>query len=459
MGLRLLRAIASFFLLLLLVFFLIGIESSNSWDDGSDPSNPISAGFLGKLVLVPICIVLALLLFKFAGPLFGGTRFAANSSRYQEQARSKTTNKRYRMGGSLPLSYGLAILGIVVVITGMSSGDSRNVMTGVVIGAIGLWMRGRLQSEHAAARHLGIRTLGDDVADGVEFVGTVVVGTVSVAVDAAIKGGRLLGEKIRVALDEAPSSMPVDDRTTNKLKASSQTTEKFDVDQWLTTFVSLLRSNYTGHLQIIRSEQTKNVYSSVPRPVSSGRQKIIDAYSASGSDKQQAVVLLNEAVTLLDRGSVTPDPEEWFMDGPEIGRGHACMWGAIARTLAHQQASPAFLVDATLADSWFGVATLIFLETGEFNMAGRAIQEWSESRRMLGDTETADLLTLGAVCVFSSAGIEDRARAAGARTGERTPCPADSSFLLGRPPTHNEAAVLTSVLGGRNTHQFYARTK
>ena len=51
---KVLRAIASLFVFLILGFFLIGLGSSNDWEGG---------GTLAKIVLIPICLVLGLLLF------------------------------------------------------------------------------------------------------------------------------------------------------------------------------------------------------------------------------------------------------------------------------------------------------------------------------------------------------------------------------------------------------------
>jgi hypothetical protein len=201
------------------------------------------------------------------------------------------------------------------------------------------------------------------------------------------------------------------------------------------------------------------LYQKAPKPVSNGRQMLIDAYALHPNNPANARQLLSQAINVLDRGSITPDPTEWPIDGPEVGRGHACMWGGIARVLLHQQAGGAFSVDATKADAWFGTAVLIFLETGEFTLAGRALQEWAESRRLLSDTEFANALNLGAVAVFSSANQPDRARLAGARTNATGPCNVDSSFFLQRPPTESEVSVLTTVLGGRNTQHFYDKTK
>ena len=454
---RFLRIMVSSWLFLLLVFFLIGVESSNDWE--SDPSSPISAGTLGKITLVPICIVLGLLLFKVAGPLFGGTRFAARSEQYQQKAQTKIVDNRYRMGNSLPLAYGLAFIGLIQILIGISNADGKKVLTGIAIGAAGLYVRGRLQSEQAAAKALGARTLGDDVsqgvADGINLVGQVVVGTAEFAVSAAIKGGKLLGAKIQKALEAQTNNAQSAHMAKELTSGVENMNSEFDTSEWLAKFISLIKANYQTQLGILRSPTTQQAFGSAPSPVSSGRQLLLDAFRAQPSGKSRTLTLLNEAIALLDKGCVSPDPNEWFIDGPEIGRGHACMWGGIAKTLAHQQAGAAFSPDFTKSDGWFGTAVLIFLETGEYKMAGRALQEWAESNRLINNVEEANTLNIAAVMIFSSMNELGRAETAGSRIDQVAPCSVDSSFFLGRPPTQSETSILTTVLGGRNTEQFY----
>ena len=454
---RFLRSVASAVLFMLLVFFLIGVESSNNWE--SDPSSPISAGTLGKITLIPICIVLGLLLFKVAGPLFGGTRFAARSEQYQQKAQTKIVNNRYRMGKSLPLAYGLAFVGMIQILIGISNADGSKVLIGIAIGVAGLYVRGRLQSEQAAAKALGARTLGDDVsqgvADGINLVGQVVVGTAEFAVSAAIKGGKLLGTKIQKALEAQTNNSQSDNMAKVLTGGVENMNSEFDASEWLANFISLIKGNYQNQLGVLRSPATQQAFGSAPSPVGSGRQLLIDAFRAQPSGKSRSFALISEAIAFLDRGCIAPDPSEWLIDGPEIGRGHACMWGGIAKTLAHQQAGAAFSPDFTKSDGWFGAAVLIFLETGEYKMAGRALQEWAESNRLINNVKEANTLNLAAIIIFSSMNELGRAENAGSRIDQAGPCSVDSSFFFARPPTQSETSILTTVLGGRNTEQFY----
>jgi hypothetical protein len=88
-------------------------------------------------------------------------------------------------------------------------------------------------------------------------------------------------------------------------------------------------------------------------------------------------------------------------------------------------------------------------------MAGRALQEWAESNRLINNVKEANTLNIAAVMIFSSMNELDRAETAGSRIDQAAPCSVDSSFFLGRPPTQSETSILTTVLGGKNTEQFY----
>jgi len=88
-------------------------------------------------------------------------------------------------------------------------------------------------------------------------------------------------------------------------------------------------------------------------------------------------------------------------------------------------------------------------------MAGRALQEWAESRRLYGDEEGATYLFQAAMCVFLLIGNQQRSSLAANRPSESGPVAMDSSFFLNRPATEQESRVLSSVLGARNTYRFF----
>jgi len=240
-----------------------------------------------------------------------------------------------------------------------------------------------------------------------------------------------------------------------KLKGGANM-DDFNAEEWFGNFAEIMTKQYQDQIKAIKTAGAKQVSSATRSPVSMSRQALIDSYKQyEAGSKAAAQRLIYAAIASADSGAVSPDASEWPIDGPEIGRGHACMWGAIARVLAHKQAETFVWQDATLSDSWFGAAFTIFLENDEATMAGRALQEWAESRRLLGDEEGANILFLGATCVFMLIGNQQRLSLVANRPSESGPVAMDSSFFLNRPATAQESQVLSSILGARNTHKFF----
>lgn len=230
----------------------------------------------------------------------------------------------------------------------------------------------------------------------------------------------------------------------------------FNSEEWFGNFAGIMTKRYQDHIRAIKTAGAKQVASASRSPVLTSRQALIDSYKQyEAGSKTAAQRLINVAIASSDSGAVSPNAGEWPIDGPQIGRGHACMWGAIARVLAHKQAKDFAWQDATLSDSWFGAAFTIFLENAEVAMAGRALQEWAESRRLYGDEEGAGILFLGATCVFMLIGNQQRLSLVVNRPRESGPVAMDSSFFLNRPATSQESQVLSSVLGASNTHKFF----
>ena len=192
-------------------------------------------------------------------------------------------------------------------------------------------------------------------------------------------------------------------------------------------------------------------------PVGRGRILLVSAFDAfkKGNSRERSRQLIQDACVLFAAGAVHPQQNEWFIDGPEVGRAHACMWNGIARTLMHRHAPDIQSIDLSRSDTWFGIAATQFVECNNQIMFGRVLSEWAESRRLFGDLEGADLLFIAASATFLAAGEIDRSQVISLRYGNRKSTSVDSSFFLGRPPTVNEASILVTVLGGENTQWLY----
>jgi hypothetical protein len=195
----------------------------------------------------------------------------------------------------------------------------------------------------------------------------------------------------------------------------------------------------------------------VTTPVGRGRILLVSAFNRSRESDSRASSrqLIQDACGLFATGAVHPQHDEWFIDGPEVGRANACMWNGIARALMHRHAPDIQSVDLSRSDTWFGMAAVLFVECEEQIMVGRVLSEWAESRRLSGDIEGGDLLFTAAAATFLAAGDSDRSQTIARRIGEHNSTHVDSSFFLGRPPTVDEASILATVLGGKNTQALY----
>lgn len=267
------------------------------------------------------------------------------------------------------------------------------------------------------------------------------------------KTAELSGKAYRATRDAAKDAI-----NTYKENQADENNTAGDVnlDEWFHDFAYEMQSEYQDHIDAIRTAGARTIASAMRSPVLHSRQALLDAYKQNEVGSiAGARGLLSTAIISADSGAVTPDAAEWPIDGPEVGRGHACMWGAIARVLAHKQGRSFAHKDATLSDSWFGAAFVIFMQTNEVVMAGRALQEWAESRRLCGDEDGANVLFLAATCAFSLCGNQHRLNLVSVRSSQRGPVAMDSSFFLNRPATEQESRVLSSVLGARNAHRFY----
>jgi len=154
--------------------------------------------------------------------------------------------------------------------------------------------------------------------------------------DAGKKTAELSGKAYRATRDATKDA--ISSFKENRLKVD-EGMDDLNPEEWFDNFVGIMNKQCYDHISAIKTAGAQQIASSTTSPVLTARQKLIDAYKQheSGS-KSNAQRLIAAAIVSADSGAVSPDAYEWPSDGPEVGRGHACMWGAIARVLAHKQA-------------------------------------------------------------------------------------------------------------------------
>lgn len=468
---RLRRVVGSILLLFMFIFAYSGIEWSNEIEpEPYDPimgavtsglENPtvISSGFFAKVFFVPISFALGLAAISVAGPIFGGSWLAARSPRYQRFAERFIIEGRFSSEGLQPVSYLFSVSGLVLILVGaVRQTYVLNAIDGVLI-AVGLIIRGQVESLRVAARAIGARTLRDDLADAAETTRLIADATLQQAGEAISAGGQWLARKISEKTTTASNfydQATEDDFTIGPSRMVPDTAR-----DWYENFVNMLIDAHGTNLGIIRSRITKMDYEILRHPVMAGRKNLFLGFRTEHQQDRAipSIDSLRQAIRFFDAGSVHPDRSEWPLDGEEIGRGNACMWGAISRTFLRRQAPFIMMPDTQCSDTWFALAAIIFLEHNDPRMAGRAFQEWAESRRLCHDFEHSDALFFASYISFMDGNDAERARVALSRHGSREACTIDSSFFLNRPPTKEESTILTTVLGGKNSQRFYSASR
>lgn len=448
------RVLTCFLLLPILAVVFGGIQSSNeSQPEQYDPimdaalsglSDPtvVSSGLIAKIFLVPMGFAIGTIMILIAGPIFGGSWLAARSPRYQNLARRLTKNEHEDLSAFVGLSIAVSIFGLILILIGsVRQSPLLNAVGGVAV-IIGLLCRGQVESVRVAARNVHPKRRQNNKPSLADM--TVTEGQYdrnnddSDNASASSRTGRTHSH-----VEDPVFKVPDTARA------------------WYENFVHSLIDAHGQTLAIIRSRITQLDFEKMNRPVQHGRKFLLTTFMASEQQRLTTpnIQNLNASIRCFDSGCVHPDSDEWIIDGPEIGRGHACLYGGIARTFARHQSPYIMIPDAEKADAWFATAVIIFLEHNDPMMAGRAFQEWGESRRLMGDYEHADSLFFAAYISFVDGGNTARARTALTRHKSRQACSVDSSFFLNRPPTPGETDILTTILGGKNSEQFYSSVK
>jgi hypothetical protein len=363
---------------------------------------------------------------------------------------------RFSSEGLQSVSYFFSVSGLILVLVGAVRTTYVLNAIGLVPIAIGLLIRGQVESLRVAARAIGARTMRDDLTDAAASTREIASAVAQQAGEAISTGRQWLADRMN---ENTSTTSNFYDQATEFDHPSGPSPSIPDTARdWYENFINMLIDAHGTNLAIIRSRITQMDYAVHRRPVTTGRKNLFLGFRTEHQQDRPvpSIDLVRQSIRFFDAGSVHPDKSEWPHDGEEIGRGHACLWGAISRTFLRRQASFIMVPDAQCADTWFAVAAIIFLEQNDPRMAGRAFQEWAESRRLYKNFEHSDALFFASYISFMDGNDAERARIAMSRHGSREACLIDSSFFLNRPPTKEESNILTTVLGGKNSQRFYS---
>jgi hypothetical protein len=395
-----LRAIASFFVFLILAFFLIGLGSSNDWEGG---------GTLAKIVLIPICFVLGLLLFKLAAPLFSFSPSTRVSSSAEARTREKISDNRYRMGNDLPTSYALTILGLILLFVSISREDTTLGIVSLAVFLFSFRMRGRLQTERNIAKSIGARTFANDVEDTVvgaaELAGTAAKFVFDKGVSSFQKFVSEDGQKI----PGTSTNRGAEHRNINQLKGGNPMS---NFEQ--TGAINLL-------MQLGWPENELNGIA----PIGAARELLLNTWQVFSSDSsQQGVtntrILIVTAMRSLAWGLNNNSGVELMSGSRVLDQEDALMWYGICAGLlvpprqGQLDIGPEISRPKILSQqpdvAALEVAYDRYQQQGDKQRAGRCAQEVYEILRLRSDSDSEKWFSL-AQSSFLSGGLSDRSEA------------------------------------------------
>ena len=325
---KVLRAIASFFVFLILGFFLIGLGSSNDWEGG---------GTLAKIVLIPICLVLGLLLFRLAAPLFSFSPSTRVSPNAEARTREKISDNRYRMGNDLPTSYALTVLGLVLLFVSISREDTTLGIVSLAVFLFSFRMRGRLQTERNIAKSIGARTFANDVED-----------TVVGAVDLAGTAAKFVFDKgvssFQKLVAEGSQDLPE--------PSTRRTTEYKDIDQ-LKGRNSMSNFEQTGATDLLMQLGWPEKELIGIGPIGAARELLLNTWQVFSSDSsQQGVtntrILIVTAMKSLAWGLNNDSGVELMSGSRVLDQEDALMWPARCKLQALKMSGHLVILQAQL---------------------------------------------------------------------------------------------------------------
>lgn len=398
---KVLRAFVSIVVFLILCFFLIGVNASNDWEDGG--------GAIAKVILIPICLLLGLLLFKLAAPLFGGSGRAVLRDEVKIRTQRKISDSRYRMGNDLPTSYALATVASIIVLVAISGRDTPVGVVGVCLFVFSIVMRARLQTEKNAARSLGARTFEDDVHDAVVGVGEATGALVKFAFDMGMSGI----EKLALKIEGSVTSNDQPERDTQYEKRPTQ---------WSSTMTSF---DQTGAIDLLRQLGFPEDHLRNATPIASARSLLACAWTVFSSDRSKQGIDNSRVVILTAMKSLawalnSDNGVEVMRGGRMLDRRDALMWyGVCAGLLVPPSQGQLELgsgferpteLEALSDVMALAVAHDAYLQVNDLKRAGRCAHEAAEIMRLRSVPE-ADRWFDRADQLFRQANLPDRAAA------------------------------------------------
>lgn len=191
------------------------------------------------------------------------------------------------------------------------------------------------------------------------------------------------------------------------------------------------------------------------RPVQGAKYCLTNGYRLYAEGNARAALMeVRTAANMSLDGAAFPDPADDEQSDRTAARGAACLWRGISCAILGSVEPQLISWDLMACDMWFGQAVCIYLRLDRRLDVARVLAEWSEARAFAGDSEYSAQFGELAGVIFNEEDDTQGSIAVLNKLAYPGPSQWDSAMLLGRNPSRDEASMLKTVLGGRNTYAF-----
>jgi len=191
------------------------------------------------------------------------------------------------------------------------------------------------------------------------------------------------------------------------------------------------------------------------RPVQGAKSCLTNGYRLySEGNARAALMEVRTAANMTLDGAAYPDSADDEHRDRTAARGAACLWRGISCAILGSVEQQLISWDLMSCDMWFGQAACIYLRLDRRLDVARVLAEWSEARALVGDSVYSAQFGQIAGLIYNEEGDTQGSIAVLNKLAYPGPSQWDSAMLLGRSPSEDEALMLRTVLGGRNTYAF-----
>lgn len=228
-----------------------------------------------------------------------------------------------------------------------------------------------------------------------------------------------------------------------------------DYKDVVATFWTWIEGPFGEAVRQLDSPDIKTQTEQRDRPVQGAKYRLTNGYRLYAEGNARAALMeVRTAANMTLDGAAYPDPIDDEHGDRTAARGAACLWRGISCAILGSVEPQLISWDLMACDMWFGQAAFIYLRLDRRLEVARVLAEWSEARVLVGDSAYSSQFGELAGVIYNEEGDTQGSIAVLNKLANPGPSQWDSAMLLDRSPTSDEASMLRTVLGGRNTYAF-----